>query len=882
MKDTVRAPFLGRLQVRLFLLILLAVVPALAFLLQAAAARRTEAKRHTQVEMLRLARVAAGEQEQVVERARQVLDILAEVPAVRDSHPAVASRLCADLLARSPAYKNIGLVTPEGWVVASGLPMASSVNVADRAFFRRAMATREFAIGDYQIGRLTRQATVNFARPVFGPDGRIQGVLFVAVGLDWLGQVAAHAELPPGAVLQLVDANGTILARSPDGERWVGRKAPAEDPPKAVPDRGRATFEAVGVDGVRRLYAYTSVGGTHDGRLLLGVGFSTAGLFASGDRAFASDLLVLGLAVVLALLLAWLGGDLLVLRRVRALVQAAENLRAGDLTARTGLPHGDCELGRLAHSVDHLAESLERQEAERARAEEEARRQRGFSTQLIESSVDGITAFDGELRITLWNPGMERITGLPREDVVGRSALDLFPSIAEAGEERHVREALAGQASVAKGQPFTIPTTGRSGFFEAYYSPLRDEAGRIVGALAIVHDITARRGLEEQLRQAQKMEAVGRLAGGVAHDFNNLLTAIMGYAQLMTLRLKPDDPALRDTEEILRAAERASMLTRQLLAFSRREVLQPKLLDLNAIIADMGKMLRRLIGEAIDLLVVSGEGLWPVKADAGHIEQVIMNLAVNARDAMPEGGRLTIETANVELGESYAGEHVGVAPGSYVLVSVSDSGTGMDAETKARVFEPFFTTKGPDQGTGLGLSTVYGIVQQWDGAIQIYSDPGWGTTVKIYLPRAQGPAEPVARPGKSGEMPRGSETVLFAEDQDPVAAVVRATLQLCGYRVLEAHNGSEAVTLCERYDGPIHLLVTDVVMPGTGGPELAASVRKLRPEVKVLFVSGYSERAFSSKGVPDLDAAFLQKPFMPEALARKVREVLDAERVPSA
>lgn len=379
----------------------------------------------------------------------------------------------------------------------------------------------------------------------------------------------------------------------------------------------------------------------------------------------------------------------------------------------------------------------------------------------------------------------------------------------------------------------------------------------------------------EQLRHSQKMEAVGRLAGGVAHDFNNLLTAIMGYAQIMALRLKGDDPALRDTEEILHAAERASMLTRQLLAFSRREVLQPKLIDLNVTISDLGKMLRRLIGEEIDLVVVPAEGLWPVKADPGHIEQVIMNLSVNARDAMPSGGTLTIETANVELGEVYAGDHVGAEPGSYVLLSVSDSGTGMDPDTKARAFEPFFTTKGSGQGTGLGLSTVYGIVQQWGGSIQIYSDVGWGTTFKIYLPRAQGLAGAVVRPGIPGAMPRGSETILFAEDQDAVAAVVRATLQLCGYRVLQAHSGADALDLYARHDGPIHLLLTDIVMPGMSGPELAAAVRRLSPGTRVLFISGYSERAFSSHGTLDVDAGFLQKPFMPEALARKVREILD-------
>jgi two-component system cell cycle sensor histidine kinase/response regulator CckA len=385
-----------------------------------------------------------------------------------------------------------------------------------------------------------------------------------------------------------------------------------------------------------------------------------------------------------------------------------------------------------------------------------------------------------------------------------------------------------------------------------------------------------RQGLESQLRQSQKMEAIGRLAGGVAHDFNNLLTAIMGYGQLMAVRMKPDDPARHDTEEILKAATRAALLTRQLLAFSRREIIQPRLLDLNVIVSEMGKMLRRLIGESIDLAVVPGENLWAVKADPGHMEQVLMNLSVNARDAMREGGRLTIETSNIDLGGVYVGEHVGVKPGAYVLLAVSDTGTGMDEETKAQIFEPFFTTKGPESGTGLGLSTVYGIVQQWEGAIQVYTEVGWGSSFKVYLPRAAGTAEPVAQAGNLTEVPRGSETVLLVEDQDAVAAVIKATLHLCGYRVLEAHNGSEALALLERHDGPLHLLVTDIVMPMMGGSELAGRLREFRPETRVLFISGFSERAYSAHGGPDTGFAYLQKPFMPESLARKVREVLDA------
>lgn len=396
---------------------------------------------------------------------------------------------------------------------------------------------------------------------------------------------------------------------------------------------------------------------------------------------------------------------------------------------------------------------------------------------------------------------------------------------------------------------------------------------RVIG---FVVDVSSRKRLEEQLRQAIKMEAIGRLAGGVAHDFNNLLTAIMGYSQLMAARLGPHDPALRDTEEILRAAERASMLTRQLLAFSRREVLQPQTLDLNAIVSDMGRMLRRLIGATIDLVVVPGPGLGMVKADAGHLEQVIMNLAVNARDAMPEGGTLTIETSNVEIGEAYSGGNVGLEPGSYVLLAVSDTGTGMDPETQARIFEPFFTTKDADRGTGLGLSTVYGIVRQWRGAIHVYSDPGWGTTFKVYLPRAAGKARANRPAAGLDNAPRGTETVLVVEDQDAVAVVIRGTLQLCGYEVLEARHGADALAILERHEGPVHLLLTDVVMPVMGGPELAQRAWLARPDLKVLYVSGYTERAFASHAELDPRAGFLQKPFMPEALARKVREILDA------
>ena len=404
----------------------------------------------------------------------------------------------------------------------------------------------------------------------------------------------------------------------------------------------------------------------------------------------------------------------------------------------------------------------------------------------------------------------------------------------------------------------------------------RDSAGRPVEVFGSWVDITERKALEMQLLQAQKMEAVGLLAGGVAHDFNNVLTAIGGYAELVREDLPGEDARRHDVEEILRATERAATLTRQLLAFSRRQVLAPRVLDLNGVVAGVDNMLRRLIGADVELRTALAPELGAVRADPGQLEQVIMNLVVNARDAMPRGGKLTLETANAELDESYALEHPAVVAGPYVMLAVSDSGVGMDAATQARVFEPFFTTKEKGKGTGLGLATVYGIVKQSGGNIWLYSEPGRGTTFKIYLPRVdQPPEQPAAAPAPRAA-PRGSETVLLVEDDEAVRALARKMLAAHGYTVLAAASGAEALKLAADHTGPIHLLVTDVVLPGMSGRELATRFQSVRPGLKVLYTSGYTDDAVVHHGVLDPGIAFLQKPFTSGTLARKVRETLDS------
>jgi PAS domain S-box-containing protein len=402
-----------------------------------------------------------------------------------------------------------------------------------------------------------------------------------------------------------------------------------------------------------------------------------------------------------------------------------------------------------------------------------------------------------------------------------------------------------------------------------------DEQGNKVGWQGVMVDISRTKELEEQLRQSQKLESVGLLAGGIAHDFNNMLTAINGYSDLTLRRLNKTDPLRHNIEEIKKAGQRSADLTQQLLAFSRQQILQPIVLDLNDVISDTIKILQRVIGEDIQLTTTLTSKIGRVKVDPGQFSQIVMNLAVNARDAMPQGGKLTIETANVSLDPDYTRHHVGILPGAYVLLAISDTGIGMSEETQKHIFEPFFTNKEVGQGTGLGLATVYGIVKQSGGSIEVYSEVGVGTTFKIYLPRVA--EQPTAEKIKDipAAMPKGTETILLVEDEDVVRHLSRQVLEECGYTVIEARDGLEALKICEQRDYKFDLLMTDVVMPQMGGRELSEILKAKLPGLRILFTSGYTDDAIMRHGVIETNSNFIQKPFTPETLAHKVREILD-------
>ena len=529
---------------------------------------------------------------------------------------------------------------------------------------------------------------------------------------------------------------------------------------------------------------------------------------------------------------------------------------------------------RFAQAVRRALREAEAR-AEHLRIEKAMRETQERFIGIYESSTDAIAYLTLDGLFIDVNDSFRKLTGHTREEILTKTYQDLTPTEYRRFESEIIQKVIRTWEPAEYEKEY-IRKDGSRVAISLTVFVVKGRDGQPSGLATIIKDITERKRLEEQFRQAQKMEAIGQLTGGIAHDFNNLLTVINGYSELTLQGLKADDPLRDNLEAVKQAGERAASLTRQLLAFSRRQVLEPKVLDLNAVVTNVDKMLQRLIGEDIDLVAALTTGLGRVKADPGQIEQVILNLAVNARDAMPQGGKMTVETADVELDDNYVRTHVGAKPGRYVMLAVNDTGCGMDAETQKRIFEPFFTTKEQGKGTGLGLATVYGIVKQSGGSIWVYSEVGRGTAFKVYLPRVEEEPDTVLPSAVRAASLKGTETILLVEDDEPLRKLTLSILRHGGYHVLEASSREEALQLCGQHQGPIHLMLTDVVMPGMSGQETAKQLALIRPDMKVLHMSGYTNDAVVRHGVLEQSVAFLQKPFTTHSLLRKVREVLDA------
>ena len=683
------------------------------------------------------------------------------------------------------------------------------------------------------------------------------------------GREALNRLIGRGAALYLVDSSGALWTD-------LSERVPAPQPPLDM-QRARGGIVEYDRPGAGRVLATA--------RAVAGAPWTVVVEFPRKAVLGPARVVLRRLATIAAVMLlagllaAWaLSGT--ITSRLQRLTGAAEAIAAGDYSRQVRVERRD-EMGRLADAFNlmgrHVQESQQHLEAQ----VRELQATRSRLEQLVNASDAMIYAgrVADETSVPVYvSENITRLTGYePREALTP----DWWPGHVHHEDLERIHGELAQQ--FPQGQ-FSIEYRFRHK--DGTYRWILDEgrvrhdgSGQPVEVVGAWIDITERKRLETQLRQAQKMEAIGQLAGGVAHDFNNVLTAIAGNAELLQEGFPAGDPKRDTVEEIRSAASRAESLTRQLLAFSRQQIMQPRVLEPNRVVEGMEKMLRRLIGEDIDLVCILPEDVGRVVADPSQIEQVILNLAVNARDAMPTGGKLTLETGNAEFDPAYARTHAPAVPGRFVMLAVSDSGAGMSPEVKARVFEPFFTTKAPGKGTGLGLATVYGIVKQSGGFIWVYSEAGEGTTFKIYLPRAGEDQRPTTAPKAQTDVRGGSEVILLVEDEAPVRRVALHALQRYGYTVLEAALPSEALTICKEHSGKIDLVLTDVVMPGMSGPDLAKQLLAQRPGLKVLFSSGYTGEAIAHRGEILSGLAFLPKPFTPMTLARKVREVLDAPAV---
>ncbi|MBI5905212.1 MAG: response regulator [Deltaproteobacteria bacterium] len=688
-----------------------------------------------------------------------------------------------------------------------------------------------------------------------------------AVDISGLQELAEGLRRYPDLTYaMLLDNRGQVLAhtdRSRLGQYVLDLPA---DPRESVLSRSAALVDVVVpamLSGKQVGWARVGIGQRQAGRKLMEI--TRNGVFYA---------LV---AVFIGSLLALLVGKRIT-RRLYRIRSVMDEVGAGNYQARSDLAGAD-EAAGMAANFNRMLDILEERDREVKRSEDRYRT-------LIQNIHSAIVVHGPGTEVIASNSFAQTVLGLTEEQMRGKDANDpAWSFLREDGTGMPVEEYPVSRV-VATCRPvrdcvvgISRPGKGAVVWVLANAEPVVDDDGGLSRVLVNFVDITERKSLELRYIQSQKMEAVGRMAGGIAHDFNNLLTVTIGYCDLALARIGSTDPLRHDLAEIRKASDRCASLTRQLLAFSRKQILVPKVISLNGIVADMDKMLRRLLGEDIELVSVAGKGLRNVKADPGQIEQVIVNLAVNSRDAMPRGGKLTFEASNVVLDESYTGDHKYISPGPYVMLAVSDTGCGMDKEMLARIFEPFFTTK--EKGTGLGLSTVYGIVKQSGGHINVYSEPGVGTTFKIYFPPVD---EPVADAVRAAALPqeelRGDETVLVVEDEDLVRQMVRGILEQYGYGVLEARSGGEAIDLCSRHRGTIHLMLTDVVMPGMNGVELSKRLAPIQPGMKVLFMSGYTVDAIVHQGILESGIAFLQKPFSMDSLAHKLREVLGPGTAP--
>jgi PAS domain S-box-containing protein len=876
--------FSWSIRTHLLILVTMALLPALGIILYSGLENRSRAIKDAEKKVLQLEQSLAENQLRNVDRTRQLLMTLAKLPIIRNRSVEECNTLLRDLLKQNPCLSNILVADRNGTVFASALPF-TKLNVADRGYFQGALQRRDFAVGDYTISRTAQKPAIHFAYPVLSEKRLSHGVVIAAFELSYYGRLFSQAKLPDGSALTLTDSQGTRIYRYPDTKKYFGVPDLPEMQQRMSGPAREGTFTASGVDGIIRLYAFQRLQLlTPSANFYIRVGIPADAVVASAQASLSRNLMLMGIAAIMALFFTWLLGELFFVRRLTTLVTASRRIGRGSLDTRSGLPHAGGEIGQLAKSFDEMAAALELREKERSEADAALMESEKRLTRVLQGSMDGFWDWDMKTREVRHSDRWAEMLGYRPDEI-----------------EQHVRswKSLVHPDDLPRVMiVFKEHLTGRRSQYQIEYR-MRcksgewrwildrgkvvewDENGEAFRMSGTATDITDKKQmeleknqLERQLIQAQKIEAVGQLAGGIAHDFNNILTAIVGYGNLLLMKLGNNDLLKQYAGQILAAADRGASLTRSLLAFSRKQAMNPEPVHLNEIIGQVQKLLERLIGEDIEL-ITELSALHPViMADSGQIEQILMNLVTNARDAMPEGGRISIRTDQVKIGAEYHALQVREKPGQYALLTVTDTGIGMDENMTEKIFEPFFTTKEVGKGTGLGLAMVYGIVQQHGGHIAVSSIKGSGTSFNIYLPVHEGSLKESLSTGPDA-LSTGTETILIAEDDEIIRELMRKVLEDSGYHVITAVDGDDAVARFLEHSTSIRLLILDLILPKRNGRDVFLHISTIKNDMKVLFTSGYTADILEQKKLLSGQSNFLPKPAHPALLLQRVREILD-------
>jgi PAS domain S-box-containing protein len=851
------------LRLRLLALVALASIP-----IGLLVARLTTDERHAiylreRDTAFRLLDVSMAEHRDQMRTGRELLRLLAGIPEVATGDPATCGRALRRFLSTYSGFSGAARITTDLRMDCSSSTDPDSVSdVSTLPAVIRASQIGGSADGFIQMGRLG-QPLASIIEPVRDATGKTRFYLSVDAQLHWFRRLGSALPGDTGVMAAVVDATGFIYARQPDHERFAGMRYEPNTTLRAMIGQESGFVDGVGLDQLERLYAFRELAADNGDQVLLMIGIPTAVAYAYANRHLQANVFLAGLMVLLGLAMAWLAADLFVIRDVKALLSATERLADGDLSTRAPRLTSGGELGALAERFNDMARRLEQ-------------RRREFVV-LGDSSPDAIARVNSELRVEWANAALLQRLRLSLDDLAGRTLAEvpLEPGVV-AAVEHHARLVFESGRRI-EAEEFVQAPTGDV-WLDLRIAPERNAAGDLTHVMVVARDVTARRQLAAHLAQAERLDSIGKLAGHIAHDFNNLLTAIIGNAEIALRAVEPTDRVTGDLAKILDVSRRASLLTKQLLSFARRQTTQPRVIDVNAFLEEATPLLRRVIGEQVTLALQFEPSAPRIRFDPTQLEQVLVNLAANARDAMPAGGMLTIGTA-LDLVTPGDGEPTDERPpGEYLQLTVTDTGAGMSSDVLERIFEPFFSTKHGQGGTGLGLAVAYGAVRQHGGTIEVDSAEHTGTSFRIYIPATQARPDRVEVQPWTPEAPRGQETLLLVEDQEEVRNTIARLLRAHGYGVFEAADGVEALSMLSRGEPrDFQLLITDLVMPNMGGEALVTALRGSHPRVPVLVISGFDQQGSVRRMFERGDAAaFLEKPFEAQPMLRLVRELLDA------